>query len=128
MRQVWCIAVVVLLTMAVLSSTPALALACAHLDRPAGHPSNCHRHGPRDRQPANHVCCAAGRDVAIPVSAFSGLQLSYLYLDRLHEIVGAPDTAVNTPSASTYTVPGQWSVDLGRDYLTDHRYIGTRIN
>jgi hypothetical protein len=93
LRQVWCIAVVVLLTMAVLSSTPALALACVHPDRPAGHPSNCHRHGPRDRQPANHVCCAAGRDVAIPVSAFSGLQLSYLYLDRLHEIVGAPEAA-----------------------------------
>jgi hypothetical protein len=86
---------VVLLTMivTVLSSTPTLALVCAQSDRPPAHSSSCHRHGPIDRQPANHVCCAAGRDVAIPVSAFSGLQLSYLYLGRLHEIVGAPDAA-----------------------------------
>src|ERR1700685_929463 len=95
LRRAWRSAGVLLLTtvVAVLSSTPALALVCTHPDRPPGHPSSCHRHGPVERQPANHVCCGAGRDVAIPVSAFSSLPLSSLHLFRLQEIAGRSDTA-----------------------------------
>jgi len=95
LRKFWRIAGLLLLTLVVaaLASTPALALACSHVDSRAGHFSSCHRHRPLDRQPANHMCCAAGRDVAIPVSAFSGLQLSSPHPHRLHEIAGASDTA-----------------------------------
>jgi hypothetical protein len=94
LRQAWRIGGVLLLTMGVtvLSSTPALAFVCAHAN-PVGHPAGCHRHGPMNRQPANHLCCAAGRDVAIPVSEFSGLQLSSLHPYRLREIAHASGAA-----------------------------------
>lgn len=94
MRQTWRIAGVLLLTMVVgtLSSTPALASVCSHADGLA-HPSNCRRNGGTHRQPANHLCCAAGRDVAIPVSSFSGSRVSSRQLYRFHELLCASDAA-----------------------------------
>jgi hypothetical protein len=95
LRQAWRILGVSVLAIIVIAmaSAPAFALACAHAGGLVGHSSTCHRHGPVDRQPANHVCCAAGHDVAIPVSAFSGLQLSSLHLCRSYEIVEALDAS-----------------------------------